>query len=724
MSDIIAKIKNYFGGTSRYPLMAVVSGVEYHKIISSFPGVHRIKVSDYCVGADKEPDIAKLQKDVEAFKGNSLLLGLGDYLACKGDRAKNLLAPYKALVLQPQSYVAIILSAHMYPVVKNIVSEDLRAKSRVILPVNVPEPPSMNNNAFVHGIKAYLDASERGEPVGKVKTALRVANATVIDPENAYDELKYKFPNEFNKLSQANGTYENWSRLLTEVSKGKKNILQYLADQKFTSPEYIFLKYAKANDYKSWLFFIWLKLNFSSKTYLGLVVSQTDTIDNLFETAKTAILDIGVSDSQFSQFYEQRKTLLKGCSDADMANFIPQIYRQGADRIAYLTDNTKREKQEIIVSLGEGAKADYLETSYPALYAYLKDYCFADDYFTAYFAAYKKCKVYNKINESFAEMVSKNATSRPYNALPSITSIFSDLDSVSTLLIFLDAMGVEFLGYVKEVCAELKLRFVANIARANLPTITGLNRVFYDDWEESKEPPIKDIDDLKHNPERGYDFNNSPYPIHLTEELDAVRSALERAAIKLRSAEYRKVIIASDHGASRLAVISPDVKIDCGDCEPKSSGRYCQGGNLPMADNIAIENDYAVVADYSRFNGSRSASVEVHGGATLEEVVVPIIELTLANKDIRVTIENSVIEISYKKAAELILIITPDCDAVTVSVNGAHYGVEELEKSRFKVVMPDLKKGTYIIDVFENQNKIASKEFTIKSKGFAERDYF
>jgi hypothetical protein len=407
-----------------------------------------------------------------------------------------------------------------------------------------------------------------------------------------------------------------------------------------------------------------------------------------------------------------------------MANFIPQIYRQGTDRIAYLTDNTKIEKQAIIVSLGEGAKAEYLKTNYPDLYAYLQDYHFDDDSLTAYFAAYKRCKVYNKIDAAFAEIVRKNATSRPYNALPSRTSVFSGIDQDKTLLIFLDAMGVEFLGYIKEVCAELKLRFVPSIARANLPTITTLNKEFYDDWKGSKEPPIKDIDDLKHHPERGYDFNNSPYPIHLPEELDVVRAALERAATKLQAGAYRKVIIASDHGASRLAVISPDVKIECSTCASKSSGRYCQGDSLPVAGNIAIENDYAVVADYSRFNGSRAASVEVHGGATLEEIVVPIIELTLANSNIQVMLENSLIEISYKKIPELILIITPDCDVITTSVNNVIYKAEKLEKSRFKVALPDLKKGAYTLDVFENQNKIASKEFTIKSKGFTERDIF
>ena len=41
------------------------------------------------------------------------------------------------------------------------------------------------------------------------------------------------------------------------------------------------------------------------------------------------------------------------------------------------------------------------------------------------------------------------------------------------------------------------------------------------------------------------------------------------------------------------------------------------------------ENGFAILANYDRFKGGRPANVEVHGGATLEETVVPIIELTL-----------------------------------------------------------------------------------------------
>lgn len=697
---------------------------EYREILTTFYNISKIQVSAYCVGPDKEPDTTVLFNDVKRKTGRHLLVGLGDYLISKNDIAKKTLLSYANLVLQNNGRIAILLSAHMYPIIKEMADSDLRIRMRIVLPKTTPTISIADNNILVNGIKAYLEACEKGESVGIVKTARRLQNVIVINPENPFDELKHRFPNEFNKLSNNSGATENWSKLLEDLNKLKINILQYLATQNFTPPEYIFLDYAKKNNYRAWLYFINLKLNTNNQSYLGLVAAKAGTLENLLESAKTAILEIKVSDKRFKEFYEQRKTLLKGCTDADIADFITRISICGTDRIAYLTDNTKVEKQAIIVSICKGAKIDPLPISYPDLYLYLQNYQFKNKKFTNYFMAYKKCKLLNKIDDDFLKIVDDYSVSRPYNSLPSRSSVISDLDKDKTVLIFLDAFGVEYLGYVKEICAKLNLRFYPRIARANLPTITMLNRNFFDEWQGKKETPIKDLDELKHHPERGYDYNNSPYPIHLAEELEVIKTALERAKTKLSTGECRKVLIVSDHGASRLAVISPDIQIESNNCESKSSGRYCQGENLPIANNIAHENGYAIIADYSRFTGSRAASVEVHGGATLEEVIVPIIEITLVDHNIHVSLENNIIEISYKTVPTLILFITPDCDNVTVSVNEKIYEAEMLEKSKYKVELPGLKKGKYNIDVFENQNKIATKKFTVKSKGFAERDMF
>lgn len=726
MIDTVARIERYFKGTSQYPLLIVVPSEEYKEVLTAFSGTPKIKVSDYCVGADKEPDTGKLQEDVKRESAKFLLIGLGDYLASKSDLAKKTLLPYKDLVLQNNSRAAILLSPSMYPVVKEIYDADPRVRTRISLPKTTPAIEVVNNNALIYGIKAYLEACEKGESVGSVKTARNIHSVKVINPDNAFDELKHKFPNEFSKLSQNAGTVDRWSKLLEDLNKSKKNILQYLAIQEFASHEYIFFEYAKKNDYKSWLYFINLKINARSHDYLSLVASKSATPSDLFDVAKIAILDIAISDEQFKEFYEQRKTMLRGCSDADMSDFIPNIIRHSKDRIAYLTDNTKVEKQAVIESICEGADIKHISLTYPDLYFYLQDFHFDDQKLTDYFSMYKMCKLTNTVDNNFLKIVAEYAVSRPYNSLPARSSLISSLDDSHTILLFLDACGVEYLGYIKEVCSELKLRFTSKIARADLPTITSINKDFFNEWNDKKKISIKDLDELKHHPERGYDYDNSPYPIHLVEELGVIKTALERAKTELNTDKCRKVLIASDHGASRLAVISQNAQVSNNNCEAKSSGRYCFGEELPSANNIVTdkENKYAVIADYSRFTGSRAASVEVHGGATLEEVIVPIVEITLLDSNIKTTLEENVIEVGYKTIPTLILIITPDCENITAALDGKFYAGEKLEKSKFKITMPDLKKGKYTLDIFENQNKIASKEFTVKSKGFAERDMF
>ena len=728
MNDTIAIIEKYFNSTSQYPLLIVVPSEDYKEVLTAFSSTPLIKISEYCVGADKEPDTGQLLEVVRKKTGKNLLVGLGDYLASKNEAAKKTLLPYKDLVLQSDGRVAVLLSAHMYSVAKEIQASDPRVRTRIVLPKITPMVESVTNNALVYGIKAYLEACEKGESVSAVKTARSISTVTVINPANAFDELKHKYPNEFSKLSSTAGTVENWGELLESLNKAKNNLSQFLASQNFTSREYIFLEYARRSDFKAWLFFIYLKLNTTSQSYLGFVTSKAEAQSVLFSLAKTAILEIPVKDKLFKKFYEQRKTILKDCADVDMADFIPQIYVKGKDRIAYLTDNTKVERQAVIVALCEGANKSSLAISYPDLHLYLQEYRFDDGRFTKYFAVYKECKLKNSVDDGFMATVSDYALSRPYNSLPARASLISSQDDGNTILIFLDALGVEYLGYVKGKCAELELRFTAKISRADLPTITLINKGFFDDWKGKKETPIKDLDNLKHHPERGYDHNNSPFPIHLVEELDVIKNALERAKTKLQIGECKKVVIASDHGASRLATIGPDVQLTAGECEAKSSGRYCVGEDLPSGSSIVTvteaDSRCAVVADYSRFAGSRAASVEIHGGATLEEVLVPIIELTLVDNNIHVMLESNVIEISYRTVPTLIVIITPDCEAVTAAIADKAYKVEKLEKSKYKVELPDLKKGKYTLDVFESQNRIASKEFTVKSKGFAERDMF
>jgi hypothetical protein len=127
------------------------------------------------------------------------------------------------------------------------------------------------------------------------------------------------------------------------------------------------------------------------------------------------------------------------------------------------------------------------------------------------------------------------------------------------------------------------------------------------------------------------------------------------------------------------------------------------------------ENGFWVLANYDRFKGGRKASVEVHGGATLEEVVVPLIEVELFDNKITVKNTTPTTTTSFKKNAEIILFSTSPLKNVSIRVLGRQYAAEAIGNQKHKIVMGDIKKaGKYTADVFEGDNLIGQVEFEVQ----------
>ena len=183
-------------------------------------------------------------------------------------------------------------------------------------------------------------------------------------------------------------------------------------------------------------------------------------------------------------------------------------------------------------------------------------------------------------------------------------------------------------------------------------------------------------------------------------------------------------------GDSRFAVIyvkENQLKM-ASKCE--HSGRCCPKDEADVQSEYATEaNDFWVLANYDRFKGGRKASVEVHGGATLEEVTVPIIELTYFNDDIEISINSKLpIEISYRKKAKLQLFSKTKLAGMTVCVNGKkledkYYDAEPQGYNLYLINMPDIKvAGNYTLTVYSNDNKVAELTFDVKKEGSSERN--
>ena len=188
---------------------------------------------------------------------------------------------------------------------------------------------------------------------------------------------------------------------------------------------------------------------------------------------------------------------------------------------------------------------------------------------------------------------------------------------------------------------------------------------------------------------------------------------------------YKKAILVSDHGASRLAVIHETENMWEMGSKGEHSGRCCPKSDVDIQPPFATEeNGFWVLANYDRFRGGRKANVEVHGGATLEEVVVPIIEITKLDEDIEITILEKVINVSFRKKAAIKLFSKTELEDISVCVEGTFYKAEKLNNNIYIVNMPQLKKARqYRADVYVSNNLVVSGLiFEIKKEIFQEKD--
>lgn len=113
-------------------------------------------------------------------------------------------------------------------------------------------------------------------------------------------------------------------------------------------------------------------------------------------------------------------------------------------------------------------------------------------------------------------------------------------------------------------------------------------------------------------------------PVHLFRELEIIDVELKRIQSKLKQNSFEKAVIVSDHGASRLAVIfEQETDLLQLDEKGQHSGRCCPVDADPNIPYASYWDGYSVLANYERFKSERKANVEVHGGASLEEMVVP-----------------------------------------------------------------------------------------------------
>lgn len=692
-------------------------------------------VHDYC--GKGLPQIDALFRDVKK-KGCFVVIGLSSYVMLLGKkRAEELMARLQELSVAGH---VIVLLSHMKEIRLSRMQQDQHLSYRVLLLEGDPTPlPSIylaspEENSFgqlvLPNIQALLEKLEQYDPVGgetsfAVRTSLHKevfseSMYSIRSSKGIYKELLRAFPVLKGDLEESWGTKEDWERFAQEwkecLSWGALAEKHFGIDAHFSA--ILEREYEQADTYETWLYWLLLKVQGASEdAYLSYALGKSRHWQDLWEHIFLSLSSLSFQMREFEKYCEGRKRLLEG--QAIPATWVSEyqdaIAQKGRNAIWYLFAGTAWEEKMLFQCI---ADYDYtkeevmgvLKTHFPDLFAYMKSFTFTMHQkvperlvplLTKYFDDYKWQKLMNHLTPDFKAQVNTLAEHRVYNQFPIRSLALSQMKKENTMMYFVDALGVEYLSYISEKCKTYGLLLSIQVVHGELPSITSQNTEFMNSGVIN----IKDLDEKKHESQT-YNYEKQKIPLHLVAELKVIDGVLQTIRDGLLTKEMKSAIIISDHGATRLAVLNDEeygAEFIVGEAKGQHSGRCCQVEEDPGIPFAAYENGYAVLANYMRFKGSRKADVEVHGGATLEETLVPLLQISLKPKDPMVEFQPALVQLRKKEVGELLLVTNFDMADPYIIVNGKIYrGKLDTHRRRAIIPLPDMKRThDYMADIYD-----------------------
>jgi hypothetical protein len=392
-----------------------------------------------------------------------------------------------------------------------------------------------------------------------------------------------------------------------------------------------------------WPAHIWsLQRRLPGDSYIVKTISGDVTHDNLFwkyvvDTATTVLSDVNAE-----KYASERAETLKAVGsnyESLIVEFIGQT-KDNSDALQFLNCGTNAERVEIVRRVSTEDLSYGLPKQYGELFPTLADYFstafeYDDEATTAYFKEYRRLKVSNSITDNFVKRAFDLVIPATY---PTRDAVMGELQTQSDVaLLVVDAMGAEYMPLLLALAKQRGMNIESQaVVTAKLPTETVFNPI---QWDEARIlPEVKSIDNIVHNgaakhekctPERNFVETLRVFEIEI---MNRIADGLTR---------FARVVVTADHGASRLAVIARNE--NKGATLPWDTERDGQPDDwrysLASQDGIRppeLEQEYFpdtkktywIVRGYNRLPKMGGKLYELHGGATLEERLVPVVVFT------------------------------------------------------------------------------------------------
>lgn len=396
------------------------------------------------------------------------------------------------------------------------------------------------------------------------------------------------------------------------------------------------------------------------------------------------------------------------------------------ERLPFLSGSTKEERIYILRMVGQWLKQDAnqvrtskdLQTMYPLLWAYLSALPDSvEPIYSEYITDYKAHKLANTLPESDAVFFRGIEP----DTLPYRYAVLNQNIKDSTVVLWIDAMGFEYLSLLLYVLNTNNNGSVQSfeLVQASLPTETKYN----EQWKQMSVPYEK-LDKLDKLAHKGV-VDEPDYYACVEEQLMFFKKVSNTISELLNS--YHRVVITSDHGTSRLAARFFHTR--GGLPAPKnakvlSHGRYCGVENIPETTYETIKdasdaagNHYLVFDSYDHFTiggfaagGDEDNAIygEVHGGATPEEMIVPVVvfeskqQLPLTAKweksEVKLKKRTAKAKLEFSRDVKSLQVKAGATDATCVSESGKVWSLT-LERIKPGPYMPVIVADGQIISI-------------------------
>ena len=396
------------------------------------------------------------------------------------------------------------------------------------------------------------------------------------------------------------------------------------------------------DDFSRWLLKIYyMQLNGLS-TYLGRALMQLSSLatPELVSTLATLIFDEPFSQTTLSQ----RLVLLKMAANQNIV--ITEIAEQKVNAklraiavdpsrgyyqaMKYMTPLTESELVLMIEWLASGyIEREDVRELFSRLYLYTERLRLNLDEHNAwvnrYFDEYRMSKLANEPKtELLCMLKEKNASVSTFYAWrDSFKTVKTILHNRTDIDVFywIDGLGIDWIPFVANVIEKHKVDGVylneIYVGTADLPTCTANNKQKLQELSNDTLNKIGDLDTYAHT--------NKKYPQYIIKEMGIVEEAITTV---LSQYNGKKIAFVSDHGISYMPQLANALNIGNVDVNHEGRcGRWKKSNAVPADSNyVAVDEDANVCAlTYNSLGSKTPAGHGAHGGATPEEVLVPII---------------------------------------------------------------------------------------------------